>query len=142
MVLSVPAYVLHPKGMTCLDCGFLALDDREVSTANRVLLGANGEAGCPPLNKLHCTKKLWVSYDLKYFNDSREGIFDELQRRRRPCVGFLLYRPGRSPLEHRALEDKKRERSEKVVIGILSGVGGILVAVVTTWLLKRIGLST
>jgi hypothetical protein len=84
---------------------------------------------------------LWVSYDLTYFNDSREGLFDELHRRRRPCVGFLQYRPGRSPLEHRALEDKKRERGEKVLIGILSAVGGMFVAVVTSWLLKHFGLS-
>jgi hypothetical protein len=112
---SAPASVRHPKGMTCLDCGFLAFADWEVSTANRVLLFARGQAGCPPLNELRCTKQLWVDYDLTYFGGSTEGLFDELQRRRRPCVGFLRYRPGRSPREHLDLEEKKQARQERLL---------------------------
>ena len=127
--------------MTCLDCGFLALTDGEVRTADRVQLWANGEAGHPPLNKLRCIKKLWVDYDLTYFEDSRQGLFDELQQRRRPCVGFLRYRPGRSPKEHLELEDKKRETREKIIIAIFGAAGGILVTLVTAWLLKHYGLK-
>ncbi len=135
------AYLRHPKGMTCLNCGFLALADGEVSPANRVLLGANGEAGCPPINKLRCTKKLWISYDLTYFDDSRDGLFAELRERRRPCVGFLRYRPVRSPREHLDLEESKRARSEKIIIGLLGAAVGILAAILTKWLLKYFGLN-
>jgi hypothetical protein len=127
--------------MTCLNCGFLALADGEVSTANRVLLGANGEAGCPPLDQLRCNKELWVDYDLTYFNGSTQGLFDELQKLRRPCVGFLRYRPGRSPREHLDLEEKKQSRHEKLIdtlIGIFLGVLGTLLA---TWLLRHYGLK-
>jgi len=134
------ACLRHPKGMTCLNCGFLALADREVSTANRILLAARGKAGSPPLDELCCTKKLWVSYDLRYFSGSSEGLFDEVRKRRRPCVGFMRYIPGRSPCEHRELEDHKRARREKIVIGLLSGAGGIVATLLTKWLLNYLGL--
>lgn len=131
----------HPKGMRCLECGFLALDDGEVRTADRIQLGADGEAGHPPLNKLRCIKKLWVNYDLTYFDDSRQGLFDELQERRRPCVGYLQYRPGRSPHEHLDFDDKKRARREKVIDVVLGAAVGIAGTLLTTWLLKHYNLK-
>jgi hypothetical protein len=141
---TAPAYLCHPKGMTCLNCGFLELGDREVGTAYRVALADNGEPECPPLDKLHCAKKLWVRSDLRIFDDGRGGLFRELQERRRPCVGFLRYRPGRSPSGHLNLEDKKRARRERRVDVLISAFVGAVVALLTTqlttWLLKHHGL--
>jgi hypothetical protein len=37
------------------------------------------------------------------------GIVDEVAKRRRPCEGFFPYKPGYSPSEHRALQEKKQE---------------------------------
>jgi hypothetical protein len=141
IVLAAFAYLCHPKGMTCLHCGFLALGDGEVSTADRVLLGANGEGGCPPLNKLHCTRKLWVEYDLMYFDTSRDGLFAELHKRRRPCVGFLLYRPGWSPSEHRDLLRTKIDRRTQIVISAASAVGASGLTLLGAWLLKLLRLK-
>lgn len=127
--------------MTCLNCGFLALGDFEVSKANRILLAASGEDGCPPLNKLHCLRKLWVNYELGYFNDRRDGVFEEVQKKRRPCEGFLRYRPGWSPSEHRDLLQSKLERRKKVFISAASAVGGAVLTLAVAWLLKRLGIK-
>jgi hypothetical protein len=69
--------------MTCLECGFLASDDFEVRKSGRILLACRGEAGCPSLEKLHCDRKLWVDYELGYLDDGREGLFDEVNKKRR-----------------------------------------------------------
>jgi integrase len=49
--------------MTCLNCGFLALGDAEVRTSDRILLGANGEAGHPPLSINEVTPKSGRVFD-------------------------------------------------------------------------------
>ena len=129
------ARVFHPKGMTRLDCGFLALDDSAVKEAFRIQLSLKGVAGCPPIKELHCTKSLWIDSDLL-----GEDIFNELLKRRPPCKGFFPYRPGYSPSEHLALQDSKQARREKITIGILGALGGAAIALVlpllTGWLKK------
>lgn len=126
--------------MTCLTCGFLALGDREVGRANRDLLAASGEDRCPPLDKLHCTKSLWVDYELGYFDDSRDGVFAELEKRRRPCEGFFRYRPGCSPSGHQDLVASKQQQRERIMLGAGLAVGGVLLTLITKWVLKYLGL--
>ncbi len=60
------SHLRHPRKITCLDCGFLALGDSEVTPANRILLEGRGVAGSPPLEDVRCSHALWVSYDLNY----------------------------------------------------------------------------
>lgn len=127
--------------MTCLNCGFLALSDREVGAADRIQLGAKGQAGCPPLDELHCSKNLWVNYNLTYSSLSSEGIFAELQERRRPCKGFMKHIPGRTPHEHRDLEDGKRARRDRVIDVIIGVVLGGAGTVLTEWLLGKLGIK-
>lgn len=135
------AFLRHPRGMTCLECGFLALNDREVSKADRVLLACSGEAGCPPLNQLRCVRKLWVNYDLQNFENSRDGLFEEIQQRRRPCEGFLRYRPGWSPDEHKELLQARLDRREKIIISSMSAIGASVLTLLGAWLLKLWGLK-
>jgi hypothetical protein len=138
---SVPPYLLHPKGMTCLECGFLASEEFEVRKSDRILLACSGEGGCPPLNKLHCCRKLWVNYELGNWDDSRDGLFEEVQKKRRPCEGFLRYRPGWSPTEHRVLFQSKLELREKIFISAASAIGAAVLALAGDWLLKRWGVK-
>jgi len=138
---SSVAYLRHPRGMTCLECGFLASGDFEVRTSDRVLLACSGEGGCPPLNKLHCQRKLWVNYELGNWDDSREGLFEEVQKKRRPCDGFLRYRPGWSPSEHRNLLQGKLEWRDKIFISATSAIGAAVLALFGQWLLKRWGVK-
>jgi hypothetical protein len=116
----------HPRRATCLDCGFLALGDAEVTAADRVMLAARGTSGCPSLDILRCSRSLWVGYDLTYVGTSAEGIFEELEADRRDCAGFLSYRPGWTPNEHRDLLTKALETREKALLAVLSFLLGVL----------------
>jgi len=135
------AYLCHPKGITCLECGFLGSDDFEVRKSDRILLACRGQAGCPPLDKLHCDRNLWVDYELGIFDSGREGLFDEVNKKRRPCEGFLRYRPGWTPSGHRTLLQNKLERRDKILISATSAIGAAVLALVGDWLLKRLGLK-
>lgn len=141
LLRTAAAYCRHPRGMTCLDCGFLGADDHEVRRADRILLAASGEGGCPALNKIRCVRKLWVDYDLGNFDDGRTGLFEEVQKKRRPCEGFLAYRPGWSPSEHRDLLQTKLERHDKIVISAASAIGGSVLTLIGYWLLKHWGIK-
>src|SRR6266849_319499 len=114
---TILGFARHPLPVTCLDCGFLALGDEEVTKAVRIMLHCEGSAGLPcspeELKNLNCTRSLWVDYELTYLDGSTQGIFDELERERRGCAGYLKYRPGFSPSEHRDLLLKRMDRKEK-----------------------------
>ncbi|MCX5888491.1 MAG: hypothetical protein NTY36_03460 [Deltaproteobacteria bacterium] len=133
-------YVRHPVGVTCLDCGFLTLGRKEVTTADRMRLHATsdrgGPADLPPVEEIWCFRSLWIEYDLIYAGPSIEGIFDELQRQRRDCEGFLRYRPGWSPTGHQDLLLKGIERKEKILFVMFGWVLGVL----GTLLVKFFGL--
>jgi len=67
-----------------------------------------------------------VEYDLIYTAPSVEGILDELQRPRRTCEGFLVYRPGWSPTGHQDLLLKGIARKEKILFAVLGWVLGVI----------------
>ena len=136
---TILGFARHPLPVTCLDCGFLALDDEEVTKADRIMLHCEGNAGLPcspeELTNLNCTRSLWVDYDLNLRN-SAQGIFDELQRERRGCAGYLKYRPGFSPSEHRDLLLKRMDSKEKLKFAVLGGIVTLFFA----WIAKHLGL--
>jgi len=138
IVRSVVSHLWHPKGMTCLECGFLAFGDCEVIGDDRRDLSVRGVAGCPPLQDIQCFKKLWGRDVI-----DADGIFSEIEKRRRPCKGFFPYRPGYSPPEHRGLQErkleKKQDRLEKITIGILSALAGYTLPLLKGWLRKYLG---
>ncbi len=113
------SYGRHPFGVTCLDCGFLALGDTEVSTANRILLHAKGLAKSPPLEELWCSRSLWVDYELSYFATDAGVIFDEVRKQRRHCEGFPRYRPGWSPTAHQDLLLRRLSWREKIYLAVI-----------------------
>jgi len=150
-VRTVVSPVLHPIGDTCLKCGFLAFGDGEMITHNRAFLSLGmapfltkaaavsepQKAGFVPIEPIHpnCFKALWVREStLDAF-----GIPAEVTKRRRPCKGFFPYRPGYSPVEHRALQEKKQDRHEKIIIGILGALAGAALTLFTGWLKKYVG---
>src|SRR6266481_927494 len=65
---AILGFARHPLPVTCLDCGFLASDDEEVTRADRILLHCEGSAmlrsSPEELTNLNCTRSLWVDYDL------------------------------------------------------------------------------
>ena|SRR5216684_8653747 len=134
-------FVRHPLPVTCLNCGFLALGDEEVTRADRIMLHCEGSAGLPcspdELTNLNCTRSLWVDYDLTYLDGSAQGIFDELEQDRRRCAGYLKYRPCFSPGEHRDLLLKRMDSKEKLMFAVLGGIVTLLLA----WIAKRLGLG-
>lgn len=146
-------HLRHPKGMSCLECGFLAFGDGEMITFNRGFLREGlfpflTKASAATLPQQHgisphlehthpnCFKSLWV-------RDSERagyGIIDEVVKRRRPCEGFFPYKPGYSPSEHRALQENKQARNEKITVGILSALGGAAITLVLSWFKKHFNL--
>src|SRR6267154_164816 len=142
---TILGFVRHPLPVTCLDCGFLALDDEEVTKAGRILLQGEGNAGLPcspeELTNLNCTRSLWVDYDLTYFDGSARGIFDELEHDRRGRAGYLRNRPGFSPSEHRNLLLKGMDTKEKLKFAVNGGIAGGIVTLFFTWIAKHLGLK-
>jgi hypothetical protein len=137
-VRSAVAHVRHPKGNTCLDCGFLAFGSEELITFNRTLLAVKGVAGLPDdvhLSHICCFRSLWAPPP-----DDGDEVLREVAKRRRPCEGFLKYRPGYSPLDHRGLLEKKQDRRKEIYRNILFAIGGALLALVGAWAKKRLGL--
>lgn len=124
------SYARHPFGVTCLDCGFLALGEKELSTASRILLHCKGAAGCPPLEMIWCSRSLWVVYDLTYVGTDAEGIFDEVQKERRGCKGFFRYRPGWSPTGHQDMLLKALERRKNFFYVLLGSFIGSLLSLI------------
>jgi hypothetical protein len=141
-VRSVAARIRHPKGDTCLECGFLAFGTEELITFNRRLLALKGIAGLADdvglihLGRICCFRSLWLPPP----GDGHEVLL-EIAKRRRPCEGFLKYKPGYSPLDHRGLLEKKQDRHEKIAIGIVSAIGGVLLTLLAAWARKRFGLQ-
>ena len=135
---NVAAFAHHPRRITCLECGFLALDDKEVSTADRIRLHMRGTAGgCPSLEKLCCFRSLWVNFDLSYCGvPPADEIFDMVQKSQRNCKGFFRYRSGWSPSGHQDLLLKSLEWKQKLFFAVL-GSGLTLFA---AWLAKLFGL--
>jgi hypothetical protein len=140
LVRTVVSYMHHPIGVTCSDCGFLAIDDKELTTADRLILQASGPtvgfAGGPPIEKIWCFRSLWIEYDLAYVAPCIEAIFDEIHQQRRGCEGFLAYKPGWSPAGHQDLLLKGIARREKIFFVVLGWILGVL----GTLLMKFLGL--
>lgn len=137
---TVVSYFHYPFGVTCLDCGFLALGEKEVSKANSIMLYCRGTAGCPPLEMLWCSRSLWVDYDLSYAGFDAEGIFDEILKQRRDCKGFFRYRPGWSPPGHQDLLLKTLERRKNFFYFLLASFLGSLLTLLGTRFAKFFGL--
>ncbi len=127
------SYARHPFGITCLDCGFLTVVDNEVSTADRLLLSCRQES--IPLEKLWCSRRLWIDYELCY-DGCAESIFKCLEKQRRNCEGFFRYRPGWSPSGHLDLLLRAQDKREKIFILCLGIVLGALSTLLVSWLAK------
>jgi hypothetical protein len=142
-------YLRHPKGVTCLKCGFLAFGNEEMITINRGCLSVglapfltkasaatiSQNAVSPDFEQMNanCFKSLWV----REATLPGYGIFDEVVKRRRPCEGFFPYRPGYSPSEHRTLQEKKHDLNEKIRLGVLSALFGAAITILIDWLRKK-----
>lgn len=138
---SVVSYVRHPFGVTCLDCGFLAIGQQEVDTSDRILLHCRGTAGCPPLEKLMCFRSLWVYFDLTYCGvPPADEIFDMVQKQQRNCKGYFRYMPGWSPSGHQELLLKALEWKQKFRFAVLGAVLGSGLTLLATWMGKLLGL--
>ena len=138
---TAAAHLRHPRQVTCLDCGFLALGDAEVNKRDRVLFAVRGVAGCPPVGALRCSRSLWVDYDLLYYRPNAAAIFEEIETDRRQCKGFHRYQEGYSPREHLDLlskaHDKAHDNRRAVFIAFLVMILGLI----ATWLVKVLRLK-
>jgi hypothetical protein len=123
---------------TCLECGFLGLDDDELSYTDRILLQthlAGQSMGLPNWEKIWCAKHLWVYYETGYVGPAFEGLEAELSRSREHCHGWYKYRPGYSPQKHFAFQEQAWSmRANRTTVAIGAAVGGIVGGLVS-WLI-------
>jgi hypothetical protein len=130
---------------TCLDCGFLTIQGREITSPERIMLATRGQSASMPAHsdKTRCFKNIW-EYDLHYVGDSIAGVFDELESPRDECTGFARYEPGLSPARH--LERQEEERKGKLQLRIArlgfygALIGGVVTAIileVLKWVIER-----
>jgi hypothetical protein len=89
------------------------------------------------LEGLGCTKRLWVSYDLAYVGTAADGIQDELARNGRKCKGFMAYRPGYSPKEHKEMQIEHWRSRRNLIMTVLAGGAGGAIASFLNWVLAK-----
>lgn len=75
-----------------------------------------------------CQRGLWTTYDLTYASADLEGTHDELKRSRDDCPGFVRYEWGFSPVQHLDLQQKARERQQRIGDSVVTGALGGIVA--------------
>lgn len=131
---------------TCLDCGFLTIQGREISQPQRVMLGTRGQSAVMPAHpeQTRCFKNLW-DYDLHYVGDTFGGVIEEIERGRDDCPGFLPYEAGFTPVQH--LENQIEQRKEKLqwriaqlgFFGALfGGIAGAIIIAILKWVAERV----
>ena len=101
---------LKPRARrTCLECGFVALDNNELNHTDRVLLythlGGVG-MGLPDWQKIWCAKHLWVLYETGYVGPALEGLEHELSLSRSHCPGWYKHKQGNPPQKHFTFQEK------------------------------------
>ena len=139
----VSSRITRPSPVTCLECGFLALGQHEVTEAERCMLASRGSSAVMPnLESLHCHRSLWVTYDLTYVGNAEGPKLDEVNEQRH-CRGFLRYKPGLCPDDHmqRLLRSEERGAQFKyVMLGLVLGsVLTLLATLVASWGAKYFG---
>lgn len=100
------------ENRTCIECGFLTIQGRELSRAERAMLATHGtSAAMPPdCKQTQCFKSLWVEYDLIYAIPDFQGVIREIGRNRDDCSGFMRYEAGFDPAQHREIQLEQRKR--------------------------------
>jgi hypothetical protein len=124
------------KKKTCSDCGFLSWNGKEIGRASRIMLDTRFQAGAfSEVEAVGCSRRLWTDA-LYYGGKNAETVFEEIERDRNACEGFLGYRPGWSPDEHKELIRGKDVRKERIFLVLLTVVGGSVTALLMDILLK------
>lgn len=137
--------LIPPRTHTCIDCGFLALGNREVASGDRWMLASRGtNAKMPVLTSLRCYRSLWVQYDTDYCGNPDGPKLDEVNRNRR-CEGFVRYMPGFSSEElmKRLLgsKDKKTQFFYTLLAAFLAAILALLGQTGQQWVAKFLGLT-
>lgn len=131
---------IHICRRSCFGCGFLALgnDDNELDTSDRVLLETHisgTSMRLPAWEKIYCSKRLWINYEIGYTGPAFEGLEAELSSSRNHCLGWYRYRPGYSPQKHFAFQEQAWSiKANRMTVAIGAATGGIVGGFVS-WLL-------
>jgi hypothetical protein len=102
------------------------------------LQGVN--AKMPSVDNLHCYRSLWVGYDMDYFGNPSAPKLEEVTQKRR-CEGFLQYKPGFSPEEHKQRLVKSEERKAQFAYTLLAAIVGCILTLLGLWAGRHFGLS-
>jgi hypothetical protein len=142
---EAPLRIPRSLRRTCLDCGFFAYRDREPDESDeeppavyealawvrrRIRVQADRfgqridrrdwfENEAPAF----CSKHLWMPPEDAPINVliSEAGIVSRWR-----CKGFHPWTPGRTPQEHKALEDERRASRQQLRLAVLAFLGALL----------------
>jgi hypothetical protein len=127
---------LRRRKLTCLDCGFLTIEGRELSEAERIMLGTRGVSAVMPANPelTRCARSRWTEYELTYPSNSLDGVFEVIDRPREGCPEFLQHEGGYTPAQHFELQEQRRRERHEWRIARLGFFGGVLGAFIGSFL--------
>ena len=119
--------------ITCQDCGFLTFEEREISKAERMMLRTPGVSpGMLITSKVQtnpggtsCARNLWTGM---------HGVYEEINRPRQKCPGFLQHEAGYSPAQHFELQEQRRRERLQWRIAMLGFFGAVLGAFIGSFL--------
>ena len=142
------------KPRTCLQCGFLSRNDKEVPPKERDYLGQKPSDDDVKLRRTpvedvtnwHCSRKEWLTYyrhgdssvEMAYFR-----ITAEVEKDRKKCRYFYRYEPGLSPQAHadRQFENRRDKLQRRIAwIGAVTGSLALLIQFLE-WYFKAPGPS-
>ena len=113
-----------PPQHTCITCGFLTVQGREVSATERQALVAER----PPADAEHlrCYLELWDELG------PDAGLPDALREAQTPrtCAGHFSHEPGQSPKQHLVTSVQQRRRRPRWRVATLAGALLVVVALV------------
>jgi hypothetical protein len=111
------------------------LEEEEIKTSDRALLGAQGKVTLPAGAELtNCRRGLWAGYELTCCTPDIDGVFDEIEKNRNKCIGFFRYEPAFTPAQHLDIQEQRRREKLNWKIARLGFFGGVLGALIGSFL--------
>ncbi len=126
---------------SCLNCAFLGHARATVSQEDRdlfaLILSTSVNSVTPHWQDVWCSKRMWTNYILTYSAPTWPGLSEELKSDRKTCLGWMRFRPGYSPQEHRDFQKAHWAVWDTGRSALVAAFLGALAAALFAWLIPH-----